>query len=68
MITRFALFEGAVRPGEEAAFQTAVQDRLVPLWTQFTGNTDVRVMFSVDRDEGAPAFPLILAILSLIHI
>ena len=62
MITRFALFEGSVRAGQEAAFRAAVLERLVPLWTQFPGNTDMRVMFSDDRDEGAPEFPLILAI------
>ena len=62
MITRFALFEGTVKPGQTQAFRTAVLDRLVPLWTQFTVNTDVRVMFSEERDEGAPEYPLILAI------
>lgn len=62
MITRFALFEGSIKPGQSDAFRAAVKDRLVPLWTQFPGNTDVRVMFSDDRDEGAPEFPLILAI------
>jgi hypothetical protein len=62
MITRFALFEGTIKAGQTDAFRTAVKDRLVPLWTQFPGNTDVRVMFSDDRDEGAPEFPLILAI------
>ena len=62
MITRFALFEGSIKPGQTAAFCEAVKTRLVPLWTQFTGNTDVRVMFSEERDEGAPEFPLILAI------
>ncbi len=62
MITRFALFEGAVRPGQTDAFRAAVLDRLVPLWTAFPGNTDVRVMFGEDRDPGAPEFPLILAI------
>lgn len=62
MITRFALFEGSVKPGQTDAFRAAVLDRLVPLWRQFPGNTDVRVMFSDDRDEGAPEFPLILAI------
>jgi hypothetical protein len=39
-----------------------VTTRLVPLWTRFPGNTDVRVMFGEDRDPGAPEFPLILAI------
>ena len=62
MITRFALFEGTVKPGQTDAFRATVLDRLVPLWKQFPGNTDVRVMFSEDRDEGAPEFPLILAI------
>lgn len=62
MITRFALFEGSVKPGQTQAFRAAVLERLVPLWTQFPGNTDVRVMFSDDRDPGAPEFPLILAI------
>lgn len=62
MITRFALFEGSVKAGQTEAFRSAVLDRLVPLWTQFPGNTDVRVMFSDDRDEGAPELPLILAI------
>ena len=56
MITRYALFEGAVKPGQTEAFRTAVKDRLVPLWTQFPGASEVRVMFSDDRDEGAPEF------------
>lgn len=62
MITRFALFQGSVKPGQTDAFRAAVLERLVPLWEQFPGNSDVRVMFSDDRDEGAPEFPLILAI------
>ncbi|GIT89584.1 hypothetical protein JANAI62_09310 [Jannaschia pagri] len=62
MITRYALFEGSVKDGKTEAFRAAVLERLVPLWRQFPGNTDVRVMFSEDRDEGAPEFPLILAI------
>ncbi len=62
MITRFALFEGRIKDGKTDAFRAAVTGRLVPLWRQFPGNTDVRVMFSDDRDAGAPEFPLILAI------
>jgi hypothetical protein len=62
MITRFALFEGSVRPGRQDAFRKAVLTRLVPLWTRFPGNAGVRVMFSEDQDEGAPEFPLILAV------
>ncbi|WP_371156045.1 putative quinol monooxygenase [Jannaschia sp. 2305UL9-9] len=62
MITRYALFEGTVKDGHRDAFRTAVQERLVPLWRQFPGNVAVRVMFGEERDEGAPEFPLILAI------
>lgn len=62
MITRFAMFEGTVESDQVDAFRNAVLERLVPLWRQFTGNLDVRVMFGDDRDEGAPEFPLILAI------
>jgi len=62
MITRFALFEGHVKPADVAAFRAAVLERLVPVWKQFPNNSAVRVMFSEDRDEGAPEFPLILAI------
>ena len=46
MITRFALFEGTLHPGKTEAFRAAVLDRLVPLWRQFPGNLDVKVMFS----------------------
>ncbi|MEJ8474082.1 hypothetical protein [Roseibium algae] len=62
MITRFAMFEGTVKEGCVEAFRAAVKERLIPLWTKFPGTVDVRVMFSDDRDEGAPEFPLILAI------
>lgn len=62
MITRFAMFEGTVKPGCTDAFRAAVHDQLIPLWTQFAGSAGVRVMFGEDRDEGAPEFPLILAI------
>lgn len=62
MITRYALFEGSVRSGQTDAFRAAVLERLVPLWRQFPGYSDVRVMFGEERDEGAPEFPLILGI------
>jgi hypothetical protein len=62
MITRYALFEGSIKAGKTDAFRAAVTTRLVPVWTQFPGSSEVRVMFGEDRDEGAPEFPLILAI------
>lgn len=62
MITRFALFQGSIHEGKVDDFREAVLSRLVPLWKQFPGAIDVRVMFSDERDEGAPEFPLILAV------
>ncbi|MDQ0455825.1 hypothetical protein [Rhizobium paknamense] len=62
MITRYALFEGKVKDGETAAFREAVLTEILPKWKQFPGAVSVRVTFSDARDEGAPEFPLILAI------
>ncbi|MBN8954664.1 MULTISPECIES: hypothetical protein [unclassified Rhizobium] len=62
MITRYALFEGKVREGEAEAFRTAVMETILPKWKQFPGALDVRVTFAETRDEGAPEFPMILAV------
>lgn len=62
MITRYALFEGKVHEGQEAAFRAAVKTEILPLWKQFPGATAVRVSFAVARDDGAPEFPMILAV------
>ena len=62
MITRYAVFEGTIADGQVEAFRAAVRARLVPLWSQFPGATDVRVSFGLSRDAGAPEFPLVLAI------
>ncbi|MAZ19265.1 MAG: hypothetical protein CL535_23435 [Ahrensia sp.] len=62
MITRYALFEGHVRNGQTDAFRAAVLDEILPKWKAFPGALAVRVCFADERDEGAPEFPLILAI------
>ncbi|MGQ0565337.1 MAG: hypothetical protein ACT4OK_09725 [Gemmobacter sp.] len=62
MITRYALFEGRVHDGRTAAFRTAVLAELLPVWQSFPGTLAIRVTFGDSRDEGAPEFPLILAI------
>ncbi|BAV48423.1 hypothetical protein MesoLj113a_14940 [Mesorhizobium sp. 113-1-2] len=62
MITRYALFEGKVKDGQTAAFRQAVLDTVLPKWKAFPGALDVRVSFAEKRDDGAPEFPLILAI------
>jgi len=60
MITRYALFEGEIKAGREAAFHTFVKELLVPLWTKFPNAVDVRVNFGAERDEGAPPIAMIL--------
>ncbi|MCA9129520.1 MAG: hypothetical protein KDB22_20680 [Planctomycetales bacterium] len=62
MITRYAFFQGQIRMEQKDKFREAVLSRLVPLWTQFPGQIGVKVTFGRERDEGAPEFPLILAI------
>jgi len=63
MIVRYAFFEGSIRDGMEEDFYKFVDEKLVPLWTQFDGAIEVRTYAERERDEGAPGFPLILAII-----
>ncbi|WP_296494481.1 hypothetical protein [Rhodoferax sp.] len=62
MITRYALFEGQVQAGQTDAFRAAVLAEILPKWNAFPGALAVRVCFANERDDGAPEFPLILAI------
>ncbi|MER8765890.1 hypothetical protein [Mesorhizobium sp. M0968] len=62
MIIRYALFEGEIHPGRESEFRRFVRERLVPLWTQFPGAEEVRVLDGTARDEGAPVYAMALAI------
>lgn len=62
MLTRYAIFEGQLLAGQEQAFREAVIEELVPMWRQFPGQTELRITFGMERDEGAPEYPLILAI------
>jgi hypothetical protein len=62
MIIRYALFEGEIHQGREAEFRAFVKERLVPLWTQFPGAEEVRVLDGLDRDDGAPVYVMALAI------
>jgi hypothetical protein len=62
MIKRYALFEGKVQEGKEADFRAAVTAEILPLWKQFPGALAVSVSYAVARDEGAPEFPMILAV------
>ena len=62
MITRYALFEGSIKNGQTEAFRAAVMQELLPKWKAFPGALEVSVSFAEFRDDGAPEFPLILAI------
>ena len=62
MITRYALFSGKVKPGEEAAMRVFVDEKLTPLWRKFARAEEVRVLFGVEQDANGPTIPLVLAI------
>lgn len=62
MITRYALFEGTLHPGHAAAFRADVLAQMLPVWRRFPGALAIRVTFGESRDDGAPEYPLILAI------
>lgn len=61
MIIRQAFFEGTIYAGKEEAFKTYVAYRLMPLWLSFPGVREVRVLYNVERDEGAPSYPMVLS-------
>ena len=62
MLKRFAFFEGAIRPGCEAAFDAYVNERLVPLWTRFPGATRVEILRESEAEEGSHRYPMALAV------
>lgn len=61
MIIRQAFFEGRIHKAKEAAFKDYVAEKLMPMWLEFPGVREVRVLYAVERDEGAPAFPMVLS-------
>jgi hypothetical protein len=62
MFIRCAFFEGKVKPGCHDAFALFVKERLVPLWTQFPGAEEVRVLRQQDSDTDNPHYAMVLAI------
>ncbi|HYV87917.1 MAG TPA: hypothetical protein VFA91_05020 [Candidatus Polarisedimenticolia bacterium] len=62
MYIRCAFFEGRVKPGHEAAFTDFVRDRLVPLWRQFPGAQEVRVLRQQQADVSEPYYEMVLCI------
>lgn len=62
MFIRCAFFEGRVKPGCDKAFAAFVEDRLLPLWTQFPGAEEVRVLRQHESDTDNPHFAMVLSI------
>lgn len=62
MLIRCAFFEGHVKPGHEDAFALFVKNRLVPLWTQFPGAEEVRVLRQAESDTEQPHYEMVLQI------
>lgn len=62
MYIRCAFFEGRVKPGCDDAFAAFVKDMLVPLWTQFPGASEVRVLRQRESDTAEPHYAMVLSI------
>jgi hypothetical protein len=62
MYTRYAIFEGTVRPGHEGEFFRLVEERLLPLWRQMPHAQAVRVVSCVETDPGTAPVAMILAV------
>lgn len=69
MITKLAIFEGTVKPGQTDAMRAYVEAELAPLWRAFDGAHRVRVLYAAEPDEGGgagredgPFVPLILQV------
>jgi hypothetical protein len=59
VITRTAIFEGRVTPGQEARFYAEVAARLMPLWLRFPHAQNVRWLRCLHADQGAPQIAMI---------
>lgn len=63
MIIRQALFEGSIHAGKEDAFKAYITENLMPMWLNFPGVREVRVLYNIERDEGAPLLAMVLSTL-----
>jgi hypothetical protein len=61
MIIRQAFFEGSIHAGKEEAFRAYVAETLMPMWLAFPGIREVRVLYNLERDEGAPPYSMALS-------
>jgi antibiotic biosynthesis monooxygenase (ABM) superfamily enzyme len=61
MFVRCAFFKGRVAPGQEDAFHSYVEERMMPLWAAFPGALEVRVLREVETDSEGTRLPLVMA-------
>lgn len=60
MLTRIAVFEGALEPGSEDAFFADVKARLEPIWLSFPHVKAVRLLRTTTADPGAIPVVMVL--------
>ena len=60
MLTRTALYEGTIHPGQEETFFRRVREELEPLWRRFPGVLAVRVQRTASADPDARPIAMIL--------
>jgi len=60
MLTRVAIYEGAITTGTEDAFFADVTARLEPIWRSFPNVLDVRVQRVLTADPGAIPIVMVL--------
>ena len=58
MITRIGLFDGTIKPGEEAAFYAYVWETMLPVWQAFPGLQGLEVLTG-ESPEIERAYPLV---------
>ena len=60
MLTRTAIYEGQIHPGQEETFFHRVRHELEPLWRKFPGVLAVRVQRTQSTDPDARPIAMIL--------
>ena len=60
MLTRTAIYEGRIHPGQEAVFFRRVRDELEPIWRRFPHVVAVRVHRICSADQDAHPIVMIL--------
>ncbi|TGD41744.1 hypothetical protein EEB11_17110 [Pseudotabrizicola sediminis] len=52
MYTRSAIFKGLIKPGKEEEFYAAVEEHLIPAWSQMLYAQAVRVYRPIESEDG----------------